>query len=365
MATRPLTLVLQPPEQQPSATASKSDAKPARHPKSKYATDEERKEAVSAYNRARWAALSPDERAAKTAARRERKRRQAAAMSDEEKEARRVANNEAARRQRAADPEHAREVRRAHRARPGVWEREKAQARARRDADLEAARAKEKAWRDANPALTKEYRARQRSKQTEAEREAARAVSRRWHHDNAERRKEYEREHLKNNRDAHNRRSRDWRAANPERERSNKRRWASANPAKIKAMDAAKRARRAEAAPPDEIAEAYLALIDLEPCSYCGGKGGHADHIVPLSRRRLAPDVAGGTNDWWNFAPACKSCNSSKHDWPLETYFAREHLRRVVDDGKAVADAWHATMLARFSWELANLAGTAAPPLTA
>jgi 5-methylcytosine-specific restriction endonuclease McrA len=61
----------------------------------------------------------------------------------------------------------------------------------------------------------------------------------------------------------------------------------------------------------------YLALILGDPCVYCGGPTESVDHIVPVSR--------GGTGDWDNIAPACKSCNSEKHARPLLAFL----LRRV------------------------------------
>lgn len=44
-------------------------------------------------------------------------------------------------------------------------------------------------------------------------------------------------------------------------------------------------------------------LID-DPCSYCGGRGGEIDHVVPLK--------SGGTHAIDNLTAACPRCNRSK-----------------------------------------------------
>jgi hypothetical protein len=54
----------------------------------------------------------------------------------------------------------------------------------------------------------------------------------------------------------------------------------------------------------DALAIEYAAIIDGDPCSYCGGPAGEKDHIIPVSR--------GGTGDWDNLAAACRKCNASK-----------------------------------------------------
>lgn len=53
----------------------------------------------------------------------------------------------------------------------------------------------------------------------------------------------------------------------------------------------------------------WRAVIKHDPCSYCGGPGGHVDHILARSQ--------GGNGSVWNMAGACGSCNSSKHTVPL------------------------------------------------
>lgn len=56
-------------------------------------------------------------------------------------------------------------------------------------------------------------------------------------------------------------------------------------------------------------ATAYLELLRNDPCAYCGGPGGHIDHIVPRS--------GGGGDDWDNLTSACGTCNVRKHNHSL------------------------------------------------
>jgi len=53
-------------------------------------------------------------------------------------------------------------------------------------------------------------------------------------------------------------------------------------------------------------------------CAYCGAKGEtlQRDHALPLSK--------GGYYVQSNIIPACKSCNSSKHDRDMETWFKQQ-----------------------------------------
>lgn len=52
-------------------------------------------------------------------------------------------------------------------------------------------------------------------------------------------------------------------------------------------------------------------------CAYCGAGGDlHQEHVVPVG--------SGGPYVPWNIVPACLSCNSSKHDKPLDEWFPRQ-----------------------------------------
>lgn len=59
----------------------------------------------------------------------------------------------------------------------------------------------------------------------------------------------------------------------------------------------------------DQALGAYYRALAVDPCVYCGEPADATDHIVPVSQ--------GGENAWTNYAPACRSCNSSKADSSL------------------------------------------------
>jgi 5-methylcytosine-specific restriction endonuclease McrA len=48
----------------------------------------------------------------------------------------------------------------------------------------------------------------------------------------------------------------------------------------------------------------FAAIVRRDPCSYCGGEGGAADHIEPWAR--------GGQDAWENYGGACNRCNAHK-----------------------------------------------------
>lgn len=103
----------------------------------------------------------------------------------------------------------------------------------------------------------------------------------------------------RNNPEYARRASRRARTANPERDRRYKRAWAQRNPHKVVNYDP-----RRAAAPFDEEAVEYAAIIINDPCVYCGGESAQIDHIVPLRD--------GGDSHWSNLAPTCARCNGSK-----------------------------------------------------
>lgn len=55
----------------------------------------------------------------------------------------------------------------------------------------------------------------------------------------------------------------------------------------------------------------YLNMIRNDPCAYCGGEGGTADHVVPQAR--------GGENRD-NLTGSCQPCNNAKGHKDLLTY---------------------------------------------
>lgn len=90
--------------------------------------------------------------------------------------------------------------------------------------------------------------------------------------------------------------------------------WRRANPQAAKEQSASGyRARKIARGDDDTLA--WLDLIREDPCSYCGERSETVDHIEPK--------VHGGVNHWTNYAPACRSCNSSKNDQSLLLYLLR------------------------------------------
>jgi 5-methylcytosine-specific restriction endonuclease McrA len=59
----------------------------------------------------------------------------------------------------------------------------------------------------------------------------------------------------------------------------------------------------------------YAAVLDGDPCSYCGGPANTIDHIDAIQH--------GGSSCWSNLTMACKPCNSRKHTHRLVVFLAR------------------------------------------
>lgn len=59
----------------------------------------------------------------------------------------------------------------------------------------------------------------------------------------------------------------------------------------------------------------YVGLIGKDPCAYCGGPSSEIDHVVPVAH--------GGSGEWTNLTPACRSCNASKNDTELLHFLLR------------------------------------------
>lgn len=67
--------------------------------------------------------------------------------------------------------------------------------------------------------------------------------------------------------------------------------------------------------PLTDAAREYVEVIKNDPCVYCGAAMREVDHIKPLA--------AGGSGDWDNLAPACRSCNGRKHTFELLPFLLR------------------------------------------
>lgn len=100
-------------------------------------------------------------------------------------------------------------------------------------------------------------------------------------------------------------------ALNPEKNRARALRWVKENPEKAHARNAQRRSRKRNAPINDFTAQQWSAMQAAYAyrCVYCKKqfKGKLTqDHIQPLSK--------GGSHTFTNIVPACRSCNSKKHD---------------------------------------------------
>ena len=63
---------------------------------------------------------------------------------------------------------------------------------------------------------------------------------------------------------------------------------------------------------------AYRKALRGDPCAYCGGTGGHTDHIEPRN--------GGGMDATDNLTATCMVCNSRKQTTPLLLFMLRERI---------------------------------------
>jgi 5-methylcytosine-specific restriction endonuclease McrA len=75
-------------------------------------------------------------------------------------------------------------------------------------------------------------------------------------------------------------------------------------------------------APFDAEAMAYVAIIDRDPCSYCGGSTETVDHIAAVALTR--------DSSWTNLNPACRKCNSRKSKRSLLMFLRGERIRSTL-----------------------------------
>jgi len=203
--------------------------------------------------------------------------------------------------------------------------------------------------------------------------EMSREYGRRWRQSNPDRMRELSRRHYESNRDKAIQRSRLWRLANPDKMREHRRRWRRLNPKnsremsrryynanREKSIEAGRKWRQANqnlmrvfcrrwhAANPENVRErnrrrnawkraarqralvpVTRAQIDARfglwsnRCAFCGVAADHqrnrgyerltVEHVLALTK--------GGLDEAPNILPACSTCNSSKNNSPVETWY--------------------------------------------
>lgn len=112
-----------------------------------------------------------------------------------------------------------------------------------------------------------------------------------------------------------------WKKANPDKVREYNRRWGRNQSSEDRhRWNSYNRRRRRGlmAEPQDALSKEFVGIVQQDPCSYCNGVGGEADHIVALA--------VGGTDTWDNYTGACRSDNASKGTTPLLQFMLRKAL---------------------------------------
>jgi len=102
--------------------------------------------------------------------------------------------------------------------------------------------------------------------------------------------------------------NKEWRAINRDYARAQARKWAAANPEKVREGKRNAKAKRKNVPGKHSAADiAAIKKMQKNKCAYCRtklGKKYHIDHILPVSK--------GGTNDRYNLQITCVSCNLTK-----------------------------------------------------
>ncbi len=111
--------------------------------------------------------------------------------------------------------------------------------------------------------------------------------------------------------------SRAWRQANPEKQAAMGCAWQQANPEKVAAKTQRRLARKRNATVPGQpVTGAVIAeRLDLfDGCAYCG-----ADEKLEVEH--VAALASGGSHVASNLLGACRACNASKCDHPVEEWY--------------------------------------------
>lgn len=161
-------------------------------------------------------------------------------------------------------------------------------------------------WARDNPEKAADGARRRRQRNPERHR----AAVRRWRERNPERARLYEL--AQNAKPESKRRQRQWATENRDRVNAAAAKWRANPDNQEKIRQAAKRRRAAMNGADVRAVSArdWCRLMDRcgHACFYCGSSVSEitVDHIIPISR--------GGRHSIGNIVPACKRCNSSKHD---------------------------------------------------
>jgi hypothetical protein len=206
----------------------------------------------------------------------------------------------------------------------------------------EKVRASQRGYREANAFRLREYyslyREANREKRRESDRryrevnrDRIRERHRRYHQSNIDRRRESCRRYYELNHDRLRDYQRRYYEFNREELRANQRRWQKANAGKvredIRRRNACKRAARRRALQPltRQQIDARFALWGNH-CAFCavvasdsrnhGRERLTVEHVLALTK--------GGLDEAGNILPACSTCNSSKHNSPVEAWYRRQ-----------------------------------------
>jgi 5-methylcytosine-specific restriction endonuclease McrA len=146
----------------------------------------------------------------------------------------------------------------------------------------------------------------------QANAEQAKSRASNWYYANQELGKERRRRHYAANRESLIQKTYQWTVANPERVSETQRRYRHRRRALIAQIGGYFTAQDV----------AHMRAIQQGHCCYCGRIGQllTLEHIIPVTRE-------GSSNNPWNLAFACRSCNSSKGDKLLSEWTDRWYLR--------------------------------------
>lgn len=122
-----------------------------------------------------------------------------------------------------------------------------------------------------------------------------------------------------------------YRAVNRDRIRQNQNRYYARNKSAIKVKQRLREPLRRGGREPGSIE--YVAIIEHDPCAYCGHPSEHIDHITPIA--------GGGNSSWTNLTASCAACNHSKNATPMLAWMAgkAKHKDTLILMGEATVGA--------------------------